>query len=222
MSVADVAGRWFTLHNQQDMVSAFLQIPVAIILLAGGLTACFLGYRLLRILLAVYGFVTGVIIATMFVDQLETWVAVIATIGGGLAGAVLAIVAYLAGVGLSGAAIGVVVVNAAWSGQTGEPNVWLVLGACLAGALVALALRRYVIVFGTSFGGAWTALVGGFALAGNSAAVAAAAGDVQQVYPLVPASTQMEFAVGWFVLGGIAVLVQLRGMRRKRVRKVKE
>ncbi len=219
---ANVAGRRLTLHNQQDMTSESLHLPVAIILLAGGLTACFLGYRLLRILLAVYGFVTGIIITTMFVDQLETWVAVLATIGGGLAGAVLAIVAYLAGVALLGAAIGVVVVNAAWSGETGDPNVWFVLGACLAGALVALALRRYVIIVGTSFGGAWTALVGGFALAGNSAAVAAASGDVQQVYPLVPASTQMGFALGWFILGGIAVLVQLRGMRRKRVRKPKE
>jgi hypothetical protein len=74
---------------------------------------------------------------------------------------------------------------------------------------------------GTSFGGAWTALIGGLALAGNSEAVAAASGDVQQVYALVPASTQKEFAIAWFVLGGIALFVQLR-WGRGRARRLKE
>ena len=200
------------------MASVSLHIPVAIILLGGGLLACFLGYRLLRILLAVYGFVAGVIIATLFVEQFEeTWMAVLVTIGAGLAGSVLATVAYLAGVGLLGAALGAVALNVAWSYRGGEPEVWLVLVACFAGALVALALRRYVIVVGTSFGGAWTTLVGGLALAGNSAAVAAASGDVQKLYPMVPASSQKWFVAGWFGLGALAVLVQLRGMSRRRL-----
>ena len=34
------------------------------------------------------------------------------------------------------------------------------LGACLVGALLALAVRRHVLITVTSFGGAWTALVG--------------------------------------------------------------
>ena len=200
------------------MASVSLHIPVAIILLGGGLLACFLGYRLLRILLAVYGFVAGVIIATLFVEQFEeTWMAVLVTIGAGLAGSVLATVAYLAGVGLLGAALGAVALNVAWSYRGGEPEVWLVLVACFAGALVALALRRYVIIVGTSFGGAWTTLVGGLALAGNSAAVAAASGDVQKLYPMVPASSQKWFVAGWFGLGALAVLVQLRGMSRRRL-----
>ena len=201
------------------MASVSLHIPVAIILLGGGLLACFLGYRLLRILLAVYGFVAGVIIATLFVEQFEeTWMAVLITIGAGLAGSVLATVAYLAGVALLGAALGAVALNVAWSYRGGEPEVWLVLVACFAGALVALALRRYVIIVGTSFGGAWTTLVGGLALAGNSAAVAAASGDVQQLYPMVPASSQKWFVTGWFGLGALAVLVQLRGTGRQRLR----
>ena len=205
------------------MASVSLHIPVAIILLGGGLLACFLGYRLLRILLAVYGFVAGVIIATLFVEQFEeTWMAVLVTIGAGLAGSVLATVAYLAGVGLLGAALGAVALNVAWSYRGGEPEAWLVLVACFAGALVALALRRYVIIVGTSFGGAWTTLVGGLALAGNSAAVAAASGDVQKLYPMVPASSQKWFVAGWFGLGALAVLVQLRGMSRQRLRAKKK
>ena len=208
-----------TLHNQQVMVPVSFHIPVAIILLGGGLLACFLGYRLLRMLLAVYGFVGGVIIAAMYVEQFEeTWMAVLVTVGGGLTGSVLALVAYLAGVALLGAAFGAVALNVAWSYRGGEPVIWLVLVACFAGALVALALRRYVIIVGTSFGGAWTALVGGLALAGNSAAVAAAGGNVQQLYPLAPAGSQTSFVAGWFGLGALAVLVQLRGIGRRRLR----
>ena len=205
------------------MASVSLHIPVAIILLGGGLLACFIGYRLLRILLAVYGFVAGVIIATLFVEQLEeTWMAVLVTIGAGLAGSVVATVAYLAGVALLGAALGAVALNVAWSYRGGEPEIWVVLVACFAGALVALALRRYVIIVGTSFGGAWTTLVGGLALAGNSAAVAAASGDVQQLYPMVQASSQKWFVAGWFGLGALAVFVQLRGMGRRRLRAKKK
>lgn len=192
------------------MASVSVHIPVAIILLAGGLLASFLGYRMLRLLLAVYGFVAGVIVSTLFVDGLETWQAVLATIAGGLAGTLTAVLAYLAGVALFGAAVGALIVNMSWQPEATDPVVWLVLAACLAGALVALAFRHYVIMVGTSFGGAWTALVGGFALAGNSAAVAAASGDVQRVYPIAPASSQMEFAIAWFVLSALALFVQVR------------
>ena len=188
------------------MASLAFQIPVAIILLAGGLLACFLGYRLLRLVLAIYGFVAGVIVTTMFVGQFETWAAALVTIAGGLAGTLVAILAYLVGVGLLGAAVGAVVVNVQWAAENSEPNVWLVVGVSLVGALGALALRRYVIILGTSFGGAWR----------NSAAVAAAAGNLQQLFPLAPARSQIEFVVAWCVLGGLALVVQLRTFRRKK------
>ena len=197
------------------MASVSAHVPVAVILLVGGLLSCFLGYRLLRLLVAVYGFGLGVIIVTAFADRLEPWVMVAVMAGGGLLGALLAKAAYLAVVALLGAGLGALVVQAGWLPGAGEPGLWVVLSVCLAGALVALALRKYVVIVGTSFGGAWTALVGGLALAGDNAAVAAASGDVQQVYPLAPASTQMEFAVAWYVLGGVALIVQLRTGRRR-------
>ena len=193
-------------------------VPVAIILLGGGLLACFLGYRLLRTLLALYGFIGGVVIATMFVGQLETWLAIVATLAGGVAGSVLAVMAYLAGVAVLGAGLGAVVLNVGWSHRGGEPNVWIVVVACLAGALLTLAVRRYVLILATSFGGAWTALVGGLALAGNSAAVAAATGNVEQLPPVADARTHLTFVLGWFGLGALAALVQMRDMFRRRLR----
>ena len=193
-------------------------VPVAIILLGGGLLACFLGYRLLRTLLALCGFIGGVVIATMFVGQLETWLAIIVTIVGGVAGSVLAVVAYLAGVAVLGAGLAAVALNVAWSYRGGEPNVWVVLVACLLGALLALAVRRYVLILATSFGGAWTAIVGGLALAGNSAAVAAATGSVDQLPPVADARTHLGFVLGWCGLGGLAFLIQIRDMGRRRLR----
>ena len=193
-------------------------VPVAIILLGGGLLACFLGYRLLRTLLALYGFIGGVVIATMFVGQLETWLAIVATIAGGFAGSVLAVMAYLAGVAVLGAGMGAVLLNLGWSYRGGEPNVWVVLIACLGGALLALAVRRYVLIIATSFGGAWTAIVGGLALAGNSAAVATATGNVEQLPPVADVQTNLGFVLGWAGLGGLAVLVQMRDMGRRRLR----
>ena len=200
------------------MGSISLHVPVAIILLGGGLLACFVGYRLLRTLLALYGFIGGVVIASMFVGQLETWLAIVATIAAGLAGSVVAVVAYLAGVALLGAGMGAVVLNVAWSARGGEPNGWLVLVVCLVCALLALAVRRYVLIIATSFGGAWTAIVGGMALAGNNAAVAAATGNVEQLPPLADAGANLGFVLGWCGLGGLAVFFQLRDMFRRRTR----
>jgi len=193
-------------------------VPVAIILLGGGLLTCFLGYRLLRTLLALYGFIGGVVVATMFVGQFEIWLAIVATIAGGLVGSVLAVMAYLVGVAVLGAGMGAVLLNVAWSYRGGEPNVWFVVIACLGGALLALAARRYVLIIATSFGGAWTALVEGLALAGNAAAVAAATGNVEQLPPVADLRTNLGFVLGWCGLGGLAVLVQLRDLGRRRLR----
>ena len=200
------------------MSSVSVHVPVAIILLGGGLLACFLGYRLLRTLLALYGFIAGVVLATYFVGEFEPWVAVLLTVAAGLVGAVLAVAAYLAGVALLGAALAVMLLNRTWGPEV-DPNVWLVLVACLVGALVALAVRRYVLIFATAFGGAWTAIVGGLALAGNSAGVAAASGDLQRLPPVADLSSNREFIAGWIVLGALAVLVQLRDVGRRRLRR---
>ena len=198
------------------MASVSLHVPVAIILLAGGVVSCLFGYRLLRVLLAVYGFVGGIILAVQFGGELELWATVLLTIGAGMVGAALAIVAYLAGVALLGAAAGALAVTGAWTSEASEPGLWVMLGVCLAGALAALVVRRYVIIIITALSGSWAALVGGLALAGNSAAAAVTTGDVQQIYPLAPVDMHLEFAVAWFVLAAVALVVQLRS-RRKRV-----
>jgi hypothetical protein len=200
------------------MTWVFFHLPVAIILLGGGLFACFLGYRLLRTVLALYGFIGGMVIATMFVGQLETGLAVVVTIAGGVVGSVLAVTAYLGGVAVLGAGLGAVALNVVWSYRGGELNVWVVLITCFICALLTLSIRGYVLIIATSFGGAWTALVGGLALVGNSAAVAAVIGNVEQLPPVADARTHLGFILGWCGLGTLAVLVQMRDMFRRRLR----
>lgn len=195
-----------------------VHVPAAIILLGGGFLICFLGYRLLRALLALYGCIAGVVTATLFVGEFELWFAIVITITAGLAGAVLAVVAYLAGVAVFGAALGVMLLNLAWR-PGDDPNVWLVLAACLVGALITLAIRRYVLIFATAFGGALTVIVGGLALTGNAAAVAATSGDLQSLPPVADLRSNMEFVVGWSALGTLAVLVQLRDGGRRKLRR---
>ncbi len=179
---------------------------------------CFLGYRLLWIVLGVYGFVFGGMLANSYVGGVGTWQTVFGVFGGGVLGALALLGAYYLGVALLGAGMGALVVNLGWSLVGTEPHWLVVTGAAVAGAFAALAVRRYVIIVGTSFGGAWTALVGAFALTGDSAALAAASGDVWEVYPLTPVG-QRGFAIAWFGLALLASLVQLAVTSRARIKK---
>ena len=190
-------------------------IPAAIILLGGGLVACFFGSRLHRLLLAFYGLVGGLAIGSFLVGDLPTLFAIVVVMATGLAGAVLAMMAYLAGVAVFGAGLGALFLNFGWATRAGEPNVWLVLIVCLTGALLSLAGRRYVLIFFTAFFGAWTVLVGSLALVGNAAAVAAVMGNVEYLPPVSEMRSDLGFMVAWVGLTGLAVFVQVWDGRRR-------
>jgi hypothetical protein len=200
------------------MSFAAFPVPAAFILLAAGLLACFQGYRLFRWLLAIYGFVGGAFIAGQVVGDLGPLASAGVVVGGGVVGALLFLLVYLAGVAMLGAGLGALAVSLFWTPQNGDAEVWVVVVACLIGAIAAVTLQRYVIIVSTSFGGAWTALVGALALGGHAEALAAASGDPWLLYPMAPANGQVPFALGWFGLGLLAALVQLRGSSAARRR----
>ena len=93
---------------------------------------------------------------------------VIAALVGGLAGATLLLAAYFVGVALIGAGIGALLVNLIWTQVEGDPHPFVVILFSVAGALLATWLQRYVIILATAFGGAWTLIVGGLAVMGDS------------------------------------------------------
>lgn len=191
------------------MLPASLQAPAAAILLLGGLLACFAGYRIFRVVLGIYGFILGALLATSVVGTEQAMWTILAAIGGGLTGALILIAAYFVGVALIGAGLGAMTANLIWAGIGGEPHVAVVIVLAIAGALAALALQRYVIIVATAFGGAQTVVVGAAALMGNRQAADAAARAVYSVYPLNPMPGTPVDLVAALVLGVLGVLVQL-------------
>src|SRR5688572_2340539 len=191
------------------MLPATFQTPAAIVLLLGGLLACFAGYRVFRVVLAIYGFILGALVASSFMGTDQTMWMVLTWVAGGVIGALILLVAYFAGVALLGAGIGAAAAHMIWAAFKSEPAILIVILFSVAGALAALALQRYVIIIATAFGGAQTALIGAAALLGDSRAAQAATRAVYRVYPLDPIPNTYWDAAIAAALGAVGVLVQL-------------
>ena len=193
------------------MLPAAYQVPAALILLAGGFLSCFFGYRMFKVVLAVFGFIVGALAASSVFGGNQATPMVISALVGGIAGAALLLAAYFVGVALVGAGIGALLVNVIWTQIEGDPHPAVVIIFSVAGAVVATWLQRYVIILGTAFAGAWTMLVGGLAMMGDSAPLrAAAAGDVWVLNLLSPRADMRWLPWTWFAVGALGTLVQMR------------
>jgi hypothetical protein len=192
------------------MLPSAYQLPAALLLFVGGIVSCFFGYRLFRMVLAIFGFILGALVASSVFGASDTGPMVVAAVVGGLVGAGLLLAAYFVGVAIVGAGLGALVANLAFTASGGEPHVLAVVLCSIVGAVAAMYLQRYFIIVGTGFGGAWTMIVGSMALVGDRRAIeAAASGDVWVAYPLNPAPGQGWVPVAWIVLGVIGTAVQL-------------
>ncbi len=192
------------------MLPASYQLPAALVLLGGGIVACFFGYRLFRIVLAIFGFILGALLFSSLFGISDTGPMLIAALVGGLLGAALLIGAYFVGVALVGAGLGAVIASLVFSYGDRDPHVVAVILLTVAGAVGAIYLQRYFIIVGTAFGGAWTLIVGAMALIGDrTARAAAAAGDVWVAYPIDPAPGQGWVPIAWIALGLVGVGVQM-------------
>jgi hypothetical protein len=192
------------------MLPASFQTPAAIILLLGGLLSCFAGYRVFRVVLGFFGFVLGALLSSSIMGTDQTMYMIVAAVVGGIVGSLILVGAYFVGVALIGAGVGALIVNVIWAALGREPHIVVVILFAIAGALGALALQRYVIITATAFGGAWTTIVGGLALAGDRLAIdAAARNNVWLAYPMNPAPGQQWVIYAWLLLGLVGVVVQL-------------
>ena len=207
------------------MLPASYQVPAAIVLLVGGAVSCFFGYRLFRIVLAVFGFIVGALAASSVFGVSDTGPMLLAALVGGVVGALILLAAYFLGVALVGAGLGAAAANLVFKATDQDPHFIVLVLFTVVGSAAAMYLQRYFIIVGTAFGGAWTLIVGAMALVGNRTALAAAAaGDVWVAYPMNPAPGQGWVPVAWIVLALIGTAVQLgwtggesgRVVRRKR------
>jgi hypothetical protein len=202
------------------------QFAPAVILLIGGLIACFFGYRLFRVVLAIAGFIVGGAFASSLLGESASGAMLMAWLVGGLIGALVLYLAYFVGVALVGAGLGATVANIAFSASDRDPHFLVVVVCSVVGAIAAMYLQRYFIIVGTAFGGAWTLIVGAMAVLGDpKARDAAMKNDVWILYPLDPAPGQRWVPVAWIILGLIGTAVQMRwtgGQKGRVVRRRKK
>ena len=200
------------------MLPLSYELPAAILLVLGGALACFAGYRLFRIVLGIYGFIGGAMLASSTMGVSNTTGMIVAALIGGLAGALILMFAYFVGIALVGAGLGALIAHVGWGYVgTGDPPLAVVIVFSLLGAIAAMVLQRYVIIVATAFGGAWTVIVGGLAMSGDhGAARAAATGNVWILYPLTPAPGQRWVPFAWIVLGLVGTGVQMGITARKK------
>jgi hypothetical protein len=194
------------------MLPQSYELPAAILLVFGGLLSCFAGYRLFKVVLGLYGFVLGAMLASSAMGITNTTGMVVASIVGGICGALLLMFAYFVGIALVGAGLGALVAHVAWSsvGKGGDPPALAIVVLSIVGSIAAMFLQRYVIIVATAFGGAWTMIIGGLALAAErtAAAKSASATSVWILYP-TSAPGQAWVPIAWVVLGLIGTGVQL-------------
>ncbi len=203
------------------------ELPAALLLMLGGALACFAGYRLFKVVLGIYGFILGAMVASSMVAPSNTLGMIAAALVGGVAGAVILMFAYFVGIALVGAGLGAVITHLAWNAlrPAQDPPAVVVIVVAIFGAVVAMVLQRYVIIIGTAFGGAWTILLGlGAAMAAQSVKAASVALAARQAtiadpwifYPLSPVPGASWVPLAWIALGVAGVAVQLGLTAKKR------
>jgi hypothetical protein len=205
------------------MLPLSIQVPASIVLLAGGAMACFAGYRLFRLVLGVYGFILGALLASSMVGSSGAWTVVLAAIGGGALGALILVAGYFVGVALIGAGLGALAVNLAWKPFGGDPHWAVVLVVAAVGAIAAMSFQRYVIILATAFGGAWTMLRGAESLMTKpGAGAASASSDMWVVYSNYSGPNATWVYVAWIAIALTGTYVQLHtagGKTKARARK---
>jgi hypothetical protein len=201
------------------MLPSAYTTPVAVLLIAGGMIACFAGYRLLRTVMGIYGFIIGAMLASSMMGVTNTLGMVAAAVVGGFVGAVVLVFAYFIGVALVGAGLGALTAHVVWAlMRTGDPPAAAVIVAAAVGAVGAMLLQRYVIIVTTALAGAWTILVGGLTIAAARGLEGVTPpGEPWILYPFTPAEERWVL-VAWLCLGLIGAIVQLAigGSRRKK------
>ncbi len=203
------------------MLPQSYELPAAILLVLGGALSCFAGYRLFRVVLGIYGFILGAMLASSMMGPGDTLAMVAAAVVGGILGAVTLMLAYFVGIAIVGAGLGALVAHVGWSQfASGDPSPILVVIAAAGGAIGAMVLQRYVIVAATAFGGAWTLMIGALALMSHRSgtrAVRAGGTDAWIFYPWTPAAEAWWVPVVWIALGlvGTAVQIGVTGKTRR-------
>lgn len=183
---------------------ATLNASVAAAVAAGSLY-CFLGYRTLKIVICLTGFLLAAVLAGALCAQISQGNLLVTGLGAlvaGVIGAVALLTLYKAGVFCLGMSGGAVIAETFLGGRDDLWVVAAVLGAGLAGGVAALVLERVIMTLATAALGAWM-IVGGVAYLYFGPEVV----DVAEE-PLTVGGHRFVLVACWAVLGTAGALCQ--------------
>ena len=177
-----------------------------------GTLYCFLGYRTLRFVLGLTGFLmAGGVAATLvnWISQGNQLAVLIALFIGGMCGAFALYFLYRTGVfllGLMGTAL------IAHNVLSAQPDTWIpvaVIGVAVLGGLVALLLERPVILLATAALGAWMVVSGvAYFIVGS--------GELEGLTKVLESEEQrMIILASWAILAVAGVLSQVATTKKK-------
>jgi hypothetical protein len=178
-----------------------------------GLIECFFGYRILRFLLGVLGFIAGAVIFGSLGYELTEGseiVSIIAGIAGGIAGAFIMYTLYIVGVFAIGAALGFMTASYVFGILNTDAMTIVLIASALLGGILAAVLQKPMIIIATAFGGAYAAVTGiSYLISKNFDPLDPGFLDTlgeDQLY---------RMAIIWFGLGVFGLVVQLMTEPRK-------
>jgi hypothetical protein len=195
---------------------SFNVLVVGIVALLIGIAFCFAGYRFFRVLIAIWGFLTGFLLTAQafgFSGGRYLHMSVPGLIIALIVGLVLAFLAYylyVAAVVILGASVGFWIGTglATAAGYGSHSSLALLIGiicaVVLAILILALNLTRLLIIISTALGGASAMVAGILLLMGRISLDAFSSGIVGAI---IRGSTL--WGLVWLVLAAIGVIVQL-------------
>ncbi|HZT98640.1 MAG TPA: DUF4203 domain-containing protein [Ktedonobacteraceae bacterium] len=194
---------------------------VAILALVIGLAFCFAGYRFFRLLIAIWGFFAGFMLASQAVAAsagghiLISVIGVVIAVIVGLIVAALAYYLYVAAVAILGASVGFWIGTGLMTalGFSSQSAPALLVGIIVAVVLVLIILAwnltKLLIIISTSLGGASTAIAGVLLLLRIIPLDALTVGVIGAIIRGSPI-----WSLVWLALAVVGIIVQLSSTRR--------
>ena len=185
--------------------------PAALLIIIAGLLTCFWGYRILKLSLAIIGFIAGAFGGWQIglsLAESNTAIAIACALVGGLIGMALCLWVYFLGVFLVGAAAGTVVAAAFFSGLGHPIQPVIFLALPIASGVIALLVQRFMIIVSTAFSGSYLITAGIWSFVADHQ-------DASRIW-LHPAHSGAPGSVGygalllWLLLALVGVGTQLR------------
>jgi hypothetical protein len=128
-----------------------------------GLIECFFGYRILRFLLGVLGFIAGAVVVGSLAYELTNGnelISIGAGIAGGLLGAFIMYTLYILGLFAIGAALGFMIASYVFSILNKDPLLLVQITSSAVVGLLAAVFRKPILILATAYGGSYVAVTG--------------------------------------------------------------